>query len=414
MPDTPAPSQPNTVASKPVQQAGPPSPPPIAQHPAVKTPVGKKSFGRKHSGVLLITRTQLFMYVEGKADVVVYSFTPDVVRDLDIINQDLLHEKISALLMQQQVPPANFFVLLSNQTLFSKQLIATDVSQKKVEEEKFLNTIPFETPSVKNITLGPNTYIVVANEQLFSAFEEVFEKEGSEFLLVLPEFLFAKELNLAQGLSAPSAQILLKKMQEFKVFSFVKKDLPEDSQSGGGEDKKFKLQVSGGKSNRRFVIGGVLAMLVGILLAAFLYIQQTKPVQPPPPPATSDVVPESVIPTEIPEGAPASDAAEFATPSAVVEGDTSSDITLQYTEQNTYTAEVIAGRLRLLGFGSIVMQRVSMTGSAPQIIFRPTVSEAVERLLVSELKKRYGEIILRESSVAVNDIVVFIGNNPDD
>jgi hypothetical protein len=421
MPNTTTPPQPIALPTKPAQQAAAStkSAEALKVVPAGEKKLsGKKSFGRKHPGVLFITRQQLFIYIEGTTNVVTYLFTPDVVRDLDVINQDILHEKIAGLITQQQLPPASFYVILSNQTLFSKQVMATDVSQKKVDEEKFLSTIPFETPSVRDIAMGSNTYTVVANEQLFSAFSAVFAKEGSEFLLVLPEFLFSKELNLTQGLTVQSAQTLLKKAQEFKAYSFIRKDLPDEGPSVNGQtdNKKFKLQVSGGKSNRLFIIVGVLVMLIGVFLAAFLLFQQSREVEPPPAAVLEEPtpIPSPEIPEEFQIVNPATSGAELATPSADVEGDTSSDITIQFTDGNAYTAELIADRLRLLGFQTITMKRISEAGSAPQITFRPTVSEAVEKLIVDELGKQYGELVLRQSNSVQNDIVISLGNNTDD
>lgn len=376
----------------------------------------KKQFGRKKSGVIFITRLQLSLYIDGLGNIATLPFTPDVVRDLDVINDELLAEKVASFSAQQQLPPASFIVILSNQTLFSKQVTATDVSQKKVDEEKFINTIPFEDPAVRNITMGSNTYTVVANKQLFVPIGDAFGHIGSEFSSVLPEFLFGKELNLAQGLTVQSAQIIMKRAQEFKAFSFVQKNSIIEERTGEGEvtNSKYTLQVTGGKSNRMFVVSGLLVMVVGVLIAAFLFIQQNNAV----PPQNTQILeaptplpPSPTMPVLEGQGVQvASESAAPSTPSASVQGDTSSDITIQYTQGSMREAYILTERLRKLGFQTITPQLVLSSGEVTQIGFRPTVSGFVENLIVSEVEKQIGAVTILRTHAITNDVVIFIGN----
>lgn len=387
---------------------------------AVKKPPEKKQFGRKKNGVLFISRQQFFLYIDGMPSIITFPFTVDVVSDLDVINEELLEEKIADIIQQQQLPPADLAVVLSNQTLFSKQVTATDVSQKKVDEEKFVNTIPFETPAVRNITLGSNIYIVVANGQLFGPLNTAFIKNGFECSLVLPEFLFGKELNLTQGLSVASAQIIMKKAQEFKAYSFIRKEVRQEEVTEEGKvvSSKFKLQVSGGKSNRMFVVSGMMVMLVGVLVAAFLFIQQnnTPPLQgavilEAPTPIQSGPTPGPPSPTTpLLEGQlVATDSAESSSPSASVQGDTSSDITIHYTQSNSRVAYLLTERLRKLGFSAITPQLVLATGES-QIAFKPSVSSTIEEIVLTEVEKQIGATTMQRTNSIQNDIVIFVGN----
>jgi hypothetical protein len=383
--------------------------------PAIPKPQDKKQFGRKKNGILFIARQQFFLYVDGMQSVVTFPFTPDIVSDLDVINEELLEQRIAALTQQHQIPSANFIVILANTTLFSKQVTATDISQKKVDEEKFLNTIPFEAQAVRNIIMGPNTYTVVANQQLFGPISYAFKAVGSEFTLVLPEFLFGKELNLAQGLTVVAAQDIMKKAQEFKSYSFIRKEeihqVEVSSSDGEVQDNKLKLQMHGGKSNRMFVVSGLMVMLVGVLIAAFLFIQQSNT-----PPEQKAVVLEAPTPTASPtvpvlEGQLATDSASPSTPSATVQGDTSSDITIQYTQNNTRKAYLLTERLRKLGFSTITPQIVLVSQGDSQIAFRPSVSSAVAEVLITEVEKQIGAVSMQRSNAISDDVVIFVGNN---
>lgn len=392
-----------------------PAPFAVKQQEAKKPPE-KRQFSRKKNGVLFVSRQQLYIYIDGLARIVVFSFTPDVVRDLDVINEELLSEKISAFASQQQFPQTSFIVILSNQTLFSQQVTATDVSQKKVDEEKFVNTIPFEIPAVRNITIGSNTYTVVANEQLFAPFNTIFTREGSEFSLVLPEFLFGKELNLAQGLTTQAALLIMKKAQEFKAYSFLRKEASqEESREINSDDKvvdsKFKLKVSGGKSNRMFVVSGMMVMLFGVLIAAFLFIQQRNT-----PPPQGAVILEAPTPgppsptTPVLEGQlVATDSASPSSPAASVQGDTSSDITIHYTQSNLKAAYLLTERLRKLGFVAITPQLVLASGES-QIAFKPSVSSAIEEIILTEVEKQIGATAMQRTNSIQNDVVIFVGN----
>ena len=389
---------------------------------AQKTPVsqptnpeGKLPTGRRKSGVLLITRTQMSVYVEDMTTVPVLTFPPDVVRDLDVVNHEALKKHIEAFVTQHQVPTANFSAVLANQTLFSRQVVATDPAQKKVDEEKYLNTIPFENPAVTHVALGQNTYIVVANKGLFDPIDKAFEKIGSDIVLALPEFLFPKELGLSQGLSVQSAELLLKKAPEFKDSNFIRKQVI--TSEGGVVDEetnnKLHLQVSGGKSNKKLVIGGAVFMVLGVILAGVLLVQQN---QPPPPVPPSQV--ESPAPTAIPAAIQTTDAsasgsaeAQLASPSGEVQGVIAPTIIINYQPGNEERADALRLRLLRLNFSAVTLREAGIISSTTLIAHNTSVSNALVQVITAEVDEVEDSVRVHRTTTGGSDIVITLASN---
>ena len=386
---------------------------------AQKTPVsqptnpeGKLPAGRRRSGILFISRSQLSVYVEGMTSVAVLPFPPEVVRDLDVINEEVLYKQIAALVTQHQIPTANFSAVLANQTLFSRQVTATDPAQKKVDEEKYLSTIPFDSPAVSHVTMGQNVYVVVANKGLFEPIDRAFEKVGSDLILALPEFLFPKDLNLPQGLSMQSAEILLKKVHDFKEFNFIHKEVTTDENGASQEEsnKKLRLQVTGGKSNKKLVIGGVLFMVFGVILAGVLFIQQSQPLPVPP------SVGESTAPTAIPVTVQSNEASGSgeslpASPSGDVQGVTSPTILINYQQGSEERAEAIRLRLRNLNFSPAFLRETAITASVTHVAYDSNLSQAMVELITSQVQELEDDVRAIKTTTSGSDIVITLASN---
>lgn len=403
----------------PLQQERPVNTTPIqpAQNQAtpVQKPAGdqevKKPSGRKHSGVMLITRTQLFIYIEGVEKIVTYPFPADVVRDLDVINKDSFAIQIGQLITQNQLPPANFYAILGNNTIFARQILSPDPTQRKTEEEKFLNLVPFDEPSVQHVVMGQNTYAVAANKSVYGSLSEALTPHGFEISLILPEFLFAKEANLSHGLTAENAIKLLRSMPSFKQFNFLKKEVihEEDNQTGE-EQNKMKLQLQGGKSNKKFIIFGSSFMGIGILVLAYLLMQQnTPPVPPPKPPVIAQ--PGTA---EAPAAVAATDGASLASPSAVregsVQGVSSPIILINHSPASQQQANQLRSKLNQLGFQSVLLQNIPIQNATTKIAFQDTTSQQLRTIILAEVKNLYVPVSTFVTGNGAADIVITLQN----
>ena len=224
----------------------------------------------KNSGLIVLTKTQLAYYAEGMPKMISYVFPPEVARDMDIVNQNLLTTQLKDFITKNKLQPASISILLANDILFARESKATAPEDKKNEIDTFVDLVPFEYPSTKSITFDSKTYITVANKEYYESVMNVFTGSGFTIHYVLPLYVFAKEIDLKKGVTSTSALQLVKRIDVYKQYNFHELAATQEYQIPE-EPKKMQLQVKGGKSNHKFVIIGLLFMLIGVAFAAYLY-----------------------------------------------------------------------------------------------------------------------------------------------
>lgn len=370
----------------------------------------KMATGHKHIGVMLITRTQMFLYIESVAIIVTYPFSTDVARDLDIVNKQLLTEQVKALITKNNLPPANFLVIAGNPTIFARQIINTNPAQKKVEEENFLNFVPFEDLATQHITMGQNNYLVAANKHFYDSLIESLKPLGFSIDLVLPEFLFAKEVNLSHGLTAESANMLIKKMPAFRNDSLLVREVMTET----GEvyvPSKMQLQVKGGKTNRLFVMCGVFFMLVGVLIAVILLTQQQNAVPPKP-----QNIAQPPVQTEFPVTVAATDEAALASPSAIpslqpaVQGAKAPVILINHSSKNTTQANQLRSKFIQLGYNAVTLQNMELQVATTRIMLSPTLAKETRQVFLAEIQKQFSTVTVQELGQNFYDVIVNLQN----
>jgi hypothetical protein len=347
----------------------------------------------KGSGIIVLTKTQLAYFAEGMPKMISYTLPQEVARDMDIVNKDLLATQLKNFITQHKLQPANLSILLANDILFARESKATTPEQKKSERDAFVDLVPFEYPSVKVITFSNKTFITVANKDYYDPILNNFTDAGFTTKYVLPLYVFAKDIDLKRGVTSNSALQLIKRIDTYKEYNFNEITIVDDPQAPQ-EEKKLQLQVKGGKTNRTFVLVGVFVMLLGVLLAVYLWSQQN----------TSSTQPQKTSQTNT----KAMKVAKATTPTPAVLGATNTSILLQHTAGDQEKVTDILSMLRKSGFSNAKSEFSDYYNYSTTVTFASTVSDEVRNFLVDELTSMYPDLFVQEVATATADVTILL------
>ena len=117
------------------------------------------------TAIIFLDRNGFLVYTNSQHKVFQFNFPTDVVRDLEVINSDLLNSQIAAFFKQTGLKPFQGAIFLSDNLLFEKQV--QDLQDKEADELKiFLDNLPFERVG-KIEYLGEKTLFVATNSDLY-------------------------------------------------------------------------------------------------------------------------------------------------------------------------------------------------------------------------------------------------------
>lgn len=181
---------------------------------------------KKESALLLIDRNKIDYISTGLTQSLSYAFDPSVIRDLDVINKEKLLADINAMIDTNKLLRATMVVVLTDTTLFSRDLIAPSQTQQTTppktsviptvvfnpdqETSRFLDTIPFESIMTRSYPLSGGVKVVATNRDLVDCIIKPFKQKGWSVDCVIPQFVVVQELS--HGLTRQAASSLVGKI----------------------------------------------------------------------------------------------------------------------------------------------------------------------------------------------------------
>lgn len=244
---------------------------------------------KNHSTILFIDRNGFDIYQGALANIPKFSFTQDVVANLDVVSKEQLTNLIAAFVKANKIVPGSLVVVLSDNVIFVKDLAVSaqktppsqgpkeDLSNDndhKDEVRNFLEDIPFEEILAKVIKTGNVDRAVAVNRDLVMSIIDVFK--GDKFIVeaIVPGFIFGQNANFTAGLTLNNARIVLENAEALKLGNLLtdqeKMIFP---QTFGGEPGK--LQVNNGekkrKNLRQYILIGVFVVLLIVLAVVYFY-----------------------------------------------------------------------------------------------------------------------------------------------
>ncbi len=337
----------------------------------------------KISALLYLGRFQAVYYIPERNQVFTLVFPNDVVRDLEVVKKESLHILIKDFVSKNQLDPRSISILLADEIVFSKNFSSLDQKVKDDEIESFIDSIPFEEQSVVKIPNETGTLVAVVNKDYFLSFKKSFEIIGFKGEYVLPAFLFSKISNVKNGQTPEAFEAVIKHINEFRQYNLNQ----EESVITPGEKVLISNEVPKDKK-RLFVLGGVFAVLIIVLIIVYLMSQQ---------------------PLQVSKSQQSTQTQNIVSPSTSPQVIASYSAVVQYLPAYASKAAEVKSRVEAGGVPIVeLVQSADLTASSSSIIFSPLVPQVLRQSLLSEISKIDQRIIGKEESTVQTPILIQI------
>ena len=253
------------------------------------------------SGIVFLHKDKFDLYSPNLTKIIEFRFVPEIVRDLEVVNGDLLGNLIKLFVESNKVAPSELIIVLSDDACFVKDFVlppssvapqmptspnqptpilfdAETASKQRQDIEAFVDHVPFENVASREFPTGNGTKVLAVNKDFFEVVKLSFEKVGFKVRAVYPGILFANNISskpvldiiaansiLQQEYDLRDNNLLREKTNSFTPISPKKKDQDpgyEVSESNGSQEKPSK--------KRLFVMIGIFAFLIVVLIVVYL------------------------------------------------------------------------------------------------------------------------------------------------
>jgi hypothetical protein len=227
----------------------------------------KVELPKKLTGVLYLDRDSFTYFDSLIGGSVSYQYQPEVISDLEVLNEEILYQHIASLVQDNKLTPTQLVILLSPSLMFEKKIPPSQPGEASEADviQKFVETVPFESVSFTKIVLADGIQVIAGNTNFFMAMKQGFEKQGFIVPHVFPVEVFAE--NVANGVTMESVVKILAKVDAMKQY-----DLLQDQKKVIlPTEKKMEIIPHEKKSqNRVYLLGGLFIILVGILIVMLI------------------------------------------------------------------------------------------------------------------------------------------------
>lgn len=386
----------------------------------------------QRSGIIFLHRDSFQVYSPYLASIIEFRFVPEIIRDLDVVNKDLLENLIKLFITNGKIPPGNMMIVIADNAAFIKDFVSPppqpgqpptpppNVSDElKVQADKFIEHVPFENVVSKTFPWNNGIRAFAVNQELYEDIKNAFEKNGFTVDMVIPGFLLGN-ISASPTIDAGLASTLPDKIAGLRQNNLLTRVLPEESEpqesSSGGEQgqeiedhkPKVEMRMPQGKDKKRlFMMIGVFAVLIIILI--IVYFQSLTP---PPPPTNSTIQqqPVSAVQPATTSNLPTTPVAQTVA-TAAPSPQAAKDLTVQIISipASVRSAQTLKARLDLLGFKSVQIQNQPATGASKSTLtFAGNPESTIKTTVTDEVRKIAADVTVQENKEGTTNIVIFL------
>lgn len=375
-------------------------------------------------GVIYIHRNGLAMYAPPLSTLVKYTFPQDVIRDLDVLNEESLYKGIQSLLTANKIlQDTTFIAILANDTLFVKvflnapktpmppkvqqptqpgtppastpQPAHTPEELKKFHQEQetqiqqFIERVPFENTSHKIITSATDRQVVVANKALYMSFKNVFQRLGYVIEAVVPALIFAKTVPMNTEFGPETAAAMLShpdliRQNDLSYVPLIQQPIVIGGKPGDPPPPK----------SRQYILIGVFIALFVFMIGLYYYMYIA--------PGSTKKAPPSTKKKAV-TAKPSATISPVASNSADL-----SDLTIQIRASGT--ASSYSARLRTelinLGVSTITTGTSSVNSSSTLVVFSRDVPTATREAILTLVQNLTPRVTTQESTSGIKSVTV--------
>lgn len=205
------------------------------------------------------------------------TFTGAEIKDMEIVNEDLLTRELGSFIAVNTLSPAIVTIVLEKDLLFEQRYVREELEKDKTLnlpniEKRFTDLTPFENVSSKIIYFGKNIVVLSTNSALFTAIKRILDSHGFIVSSVLP--MAVPELEQIKEASVENAKMILSKAESLKADNFMSQDNSSRVYSNESVLEKRTEKIgsnSRAKTSRLPVLIGFFIIL--ILVLAFMIVR---------------------------------------------------------------------------------------------------------------------------------------------
>jgi hypothetical protein len=318
----------------------------------------------------------------------VFTFPSGSVRDLEVVNHDLLASELKKFITGNNIAPGQVIFLLSPNIYFSKNLPNLSESERDSEIQKFLDTIPFASVSSRMFHIGNDYQIVAINRDYYESLRELFEQLGFSVMAAVPNFV-VNSFGVKDTFDIETCRLILKKSDFILQNNFLTPSKPPPTFREA--PRKFL------NSNPILVIALCVVLVIGTGVIAFLTLRRPGKTAKPPvrvsqiqrtaPPETELVASESGI---------------------IVD---KKDLTVQVLNGSNLSgvALKVQKQLEEIGFTNIEVGNSSASAQNTLVVYSPRVSRDIRDQIDAQIKETFNIFSVRDSSEPSYDVFIITG-----
>lgn len=376
-------------------------------------------------GVLYLLRDRFQLYSPFLRQVVEFKFTPEMVLDLDVLNEELFEEQIKAFVTNGKIPPGNIIFILSDNSYFVKDI--TSATQAPAQPQKpgqqtpqpsvsvkdlqpqidmFVEHVPYENVVSLTFPLKNGVRVCAVNQDLFKTVVRGFEKAGFKVDYVIPGMALGGGLSAKPIMDGTLANMAIQKAAALKQYNLQGKDpFAPASKKATEQIDEVQQDLENSKEppktnkKRLVLMVGVLVVLFVVLIVVYMQSQQS--------PAGQPVTVNQ--PTQMPSVAAATTAP---LPTEAITVDQTKLLSVQIVNASSAgtDAQTIRTAMSKYTFKSISTQTQNNVGTPNTIIsFSLKTPQSVRNVVVDEVRKIKSDLTVQETQSGTNDITIIIG-----
>lgn len=259
-------------------------------------------------GVIYLHRDKFEIYSPLPPRILEFNFVADLVRDMEIINKELLLNILTLFIQNNKLTPSNLTIVVANNACFIRDFMREEQDkntqekqqelQKKIDE--YIEHVPYESVSGKTFDFQKGLRVFAVNQELFEVLKFAFEQQGFAVDTVIPAGVFPNEIQQLPALTLPAANSIVQSSFMLKKYNFLNNPIQEhEVKQDSKENAEPEVQVQEVDSDtppkpkndhkREIMLGTVFGLLLVVLVIVY-YVSNT-PVQP----GTNAQVPVSTV-----------------------------------------------------------------------------------------------------------------------
>lgn len=343
----------------------------------------------KSTNVLYLDKNRFDLYNEEQNKIFNFDLS-NFTQNLEIINKQDLETQIKAFITNFKLSPGGIIIILSENILFVKGLPPdTEINQDDGQDQKFINSVPFEHVAVKTYPIEGGQLLVAANRDFYSSIKLCFDNNGFKTNIVTPIYSTGATINPDTGLDENTGKTLLKNEAQLKLNGIevlVEKEAVNTPIITTGKPEKKRL------IRLLSVFGILIVVFLGVLINSFRN-QNT-------PSGQSAILP-SVTPL------PQNTIVQIASSSSVLTTETVR-VKILHPSSATTSGNLVKAKLNEVGFRNILQESTTSISNSPIVIFTNTVPADIRTHIINNLSQITTNLVIQETQISEADVTIFL------